>query len=75
MESVANEQQIKEAYNQVVGDLIAKLTWTIRFDGNALYIRLASAALRHELSLRRQSLIDKINEHLEMNAVKNIVFL
>ena len=67
--------QVQQAYKQVVGDLIARLTASVRFQNGVLYVRILSAALRHEMTMRQQSLLDKINDHLCRNVVQSIVFL
>jgi hypothetical protein len=37
-----------------------------------LSLRLSSAALRHEMTMRRESLRGKINDHLGAEVVKSI---
>ncbi|KWW30777.1 MAG: hypothetical protein AUK63_756 [bacterium P3] len=74
MSSIVDVYQVRSAYKQVVGELIARLTQSLRFESGNLYVRLHSAALRHEMSMRQQSLMDKINELLGRNVVQRIVF-
>ncbi|MCR5822422.1 MAG: DUF721 domain-containing protein [Bacteroidales bacterium] len=74
MDDTATEIEVRDAYSRLVGDLIMKLTWEINFDKGVLRVKLASAALRQELTLRRESLQQKLNETLGRNAVKQIVF-
>lgn len=74
LSSVVDVYQVRSAYNEVVGELIAKLTQSLRFESGILYVRLLSAALRHEMTLRKQNLIDRINQHLGRPAVEEIVF-
>lgn len=74
LSSVVDVYQVRSAYNEVVGELIAKLTQSLRFESGILYVRLLSAALRHEMTLRKQNQIDRINQHLGRPAVEEIVF-
>lgn len=74
LSSVVDVYQVRSAYNEVVGELIARLTQSLRFESGTLYVRLLSAALRHEMTLRKESLTDKINQQLGRPAVENIVF-
>lgn len=74
MEETVTEIEVKTVYERVVGDLITKLTWKIRFKNGTLALSVASAALRHELWYRRDSLMEKINEQLGRKVVHNIVF-
>lgn len=75
LSEVVDTYQVQQAYKQVVGDLIARLTASVRFQNGVLYVRILSAALRHEMAMRQQSLLDKINDQLCRNAVQSIVFL
>lgn len=75
MDDTALEMDVKRAYSQVVGDFINRLTWSVRFSEGRLTIELASAALKQELFYKRNSLADKINEHLDRRAVKEIIFV
>lgn len=74
LSSVVDIYQVRSAYNEVVGELIARLTQSLRFESGTLYVRLLSAALRHEMTLRKQSLIEKINQQLGRSVVENIMF-
>lgn len=75
MDDVVTEMEVKQAYVRIVGDLISRLTRDCHFQDGVLIVRLASAALRQELTFRRTSLADKINETLNKKAVKEIRFL
>jgi len=68
------EQEVIAAYNDVVGELISKLTRTASFRNGVLRVQLSSAALRQELSMRKQSLIEKINEKLSEPVLKDMTF-
>lgn len=74
MDDMADEIEVKQAYHRVVGDLISRLTTNVRFDRGTLTVRLASPALRHELSYRRAGLIEAMNNALGRNVVKTINF-
>ena len=74
LSSVVDIYQVRSAYNEVVGALIAKLTQSLRFSSGILYVRLMSAALRHEMTMRKQSLMDRINQRLGRQVVEDIVF-
>lgn len=68
------ERQTIDAYYQVVGDLISKLTGKIVLRGGVLHVHLSSAALRQEMTMRKESLLEKINAQHDGLAVKDIVF-
>ncbi len=74
MEETVTEMEVKSVYERVVGDLISRLTWRVRFKDGVLALSVASAALRNELWCRRESLKEKINDELGRQVVKKIVF-
>lgn len=75
MDDFAMEIEVKRAYRQVVGDLINRLTWSIKYSEGTLSLELASAALKQELFNRRSSLAQTINDAIGRKAVKRIIFL
>ena len=75
MDDTVTEIEVRRQYNILVGDLISRLTWSLSFKDGILTARLASAALRQELFYRRNSLLEKINDNLGRDAVKEIRFV
>lgn len=70
---LADEMRVEQVYRQLAGDLISRLTMSVRFSSGALTLRLASAALRHEMFMRRESLRQRINDYLGSEVVKKIL--
>ena len=68
-----SEQAIKNAWKAITGEAIDKLTDNIYVKDHVLYITLSIAALKHEISMRRTSLLEQINDYLGYEAVKQIV--
>jgi hypothetical protein len=68
----ADELRVETVYRQLAGDLISRLTSSVQFHRGILTLRLVSAALRHEMTMRRESLRQRINDHLGAEVVKNI---
>lgn len=68
----ADELRVETVYRQLAGDLISRLTSSVQFHRGVLSLRLSSAALRHEMTMRRESLRGKINDHLGAEVVKSI---
>lgn len=73
MADLASEVEVERVYRQLAGDLIVRLTQKVSFKKGTLRLKYMSAALRHEMSARRDSLKDKINEELGGEVVKNII--
>lgn len=61
--------EIKQAYREVMGSLIVKMTLSLTVEGKTLNVKLASPALRQELSMRKTNLIAQINNKLASKAV------
>jgi hypothetical protein len=68
----ADELRVETVYRQLAGDLISRLTSSVQFSHGVLSLRLSSAALRHEMFNRRESLRQHINDHLGSETVKTI---
>lgn len=74
MGEFATTIEVERAYKQTVGDRISGYTQNLRYKNGTLIVRLIpAAALRQELTWRRESLRTKINEHLGGNVVKKIM--
>lgn len=69
----ADELRVETVYRQLAGDLISRLTSSVQFNHGILRLRLSSAALRHEMMMRRESLRQRINDHLDADVVKEII--
>ncbi|MBR5028431.1 MAG: DUF721 domain-containing protein [Bacteroidales bacterium] len=68
------EQEVIAAYNEVVGEMIAQLSRNLKLKKDVLHVQLSSAALRQEMSFRKESLLTKINEKNTEVKLKDIVF-
>lgn len=75
MDHVVTEMEVRRAYHAMVGDLISRLTWSVKFANGTLTVRLASAALKQELNNRRTSLAEKLNEVVGSNVIQKIIIL
>lgn len=75
MGELASQMKVERVYRALVGDLISRLTTSIVFTGGTLRLRLLSAALRQELTMRRESLRQRINESLGNESVKKITIV
>lgn len=73
MADFASEMQVEKVYKQLAGDLVSRLTQRLQFRKGTLRLKYAAAALRQEMTLRRESLRQRINEELGGEVVKKIV--
>ena len=73
MADLASEVEVERIYRQLAGDLIVRLTQRISFKKGILRLKYMSAALRHEMTMRRDSLQGKINAEMGGEVVKKII--
>ncbi|MDP1802887.1 MAG: DUF721 domain-containing protein [Bacteroidota bacterium] len=64
---------VKNGWKDIVGEVIAKSTTEIFFNDKIIFIGLNSAALKHELSFRKEELIANINKFCGYKLVEQIV--
>lgn len=64
---------VKNSWKDIVGEIIAKSTSEIFFNGSTVFITLSSAALKHELSFRKEELLNSINKFCGYKLVEHIV--
>ncbi len=63
-----------EGWAALAGPQINALTEKAWIRGDRLYIKITSAAWRHELHLQRRAWRDRLNEQLGAELVRDIVF-
>jgi len=73
MEDLATEVEVERVYRQLAGDLVGRMTQRLSYKKGILRLKYMSAALRYEMTMRRESLQARINEDLGREAVKKIV--
>lgn len=61
-------------WESIVGEQIAKVTKVQRIDNGVLYIGVATAPWRAELTMKRTDIIEKINRAVGRHIVKEIRF-
>lgn len=72
MGELVSQMKVERVYRALVGDLISRLTTSIVLTQGTLRLRVLSAALRQELTMRRESLRTRINDDLGSEVVKKI---
>lgn len=63
-----------EAWAVIAGPKINGITESAWLRGDTLYVKVTSAAWRHELHLQRRAWRDRLNEHLGAELVGEILF-
>jgi len=64
---------VKNSWKEIVGGMVAKSTTEIFFNDKIIFVTLSSAALKHELSFRKEEMINNINKFCGYKLVESIV--
>ena len=67
------EYNLKGAWQEIVGDHIAKHTTSIELKNKYLYVEIDSSVLRNELSYGKSLIIKKVNDFLGEEKVEKLV--
>lgn len=65
--------QIEDVWEKIMGKTIAKYTDKIQIYGTTLYITTTVAPLKQELLYQKEQIIERVNEVLGENTVKEVV--
>ena len=68
------EYDVLTSWEKLVGEQIAKVTTPQRFDNGVLFISVATAPWRAELSLRRREITERVNARIGKKIVREIRF-
>ncbi len=66
------ETRIKDAYKACMGPYIIKNTKSIRFAKHKLTIHVESSVIRNEINMVKTAVIQKINQELRENIVREL---
>ena len=64
---------VKNSWKEIAGEMIAKNTTEIFFKDKIIFVSLDSAALKHELSFRKEELVQNINKFCGYRLIEEIV--
>lgn len=64
---------VKNSWKDIVGPMVANSTSEIFFNEKIIFVTLSSAALKHELSFRKEEIINNINKFCGYKLVEQIV--
>ena len=74
LEKGIDSVRIREVWEQQMGTSILAYTEEIMLKNNTLFVTLSTAVLREELSYGKEKIINLLNESLDKEVVKKIVF-
>ena len=64
---------VKNSWKDIAGEIIALNTTEIYFNNKVIFVTLRSAALKHEVSFRKEELLNSINKFCGYKLVDQIV--
>lgn len=65
--------QIEDVWEELMGKTIAKYTDSIKIIGQTLYISSTVAPLKNELLYQKDMIVQRVNEALGDNVIKEVV--
>ena len=67
------EGRLPDTWREVVGERVASLTSSLKFENRILYACITSSVVRYELFCRRDALRDEINRISGLPLVKAVI--
>lgn len=64
---------VKNGWKEIVGEMVAKNTSELFFNDKTLFITLSSAALKHELSFRKEEIVNSVNKFCGYRLIDQLV--
>ena len=64
---------VRSGWKEIAGPVIARHTTNIYFNDKTIFVTLGNAALKQEVSYRRQELLDNINRFCGYRLVNEVV--
>ena len=74
LETPLLQKRLVDAWPEVAGPSVARFTREVTIYNQVLYVKLSTPVLRAELSMRRQSFIDKLNHVVGARIITDIRF-
>ena len=68
-----SQHAIKNNWKDIVGDIIANSTSEIYFNESVIFVTMTSAALKHDLSYKKETILDTINKYCGYKLVNQLV--
>jgi len=68
------QHRVMYAWNQVVGETVARYTGDMRIQNQTLFVKITSPALRQDLSMMRTQLVKRLNDAAGAMVITDIRF-
>ena len=70
-----DENKLIANWEEIMGTPIARRTEKVFIKNKILYAQITSSALRQELTIARQKVLDIIHEHVDDELIKDVKFM
>ena len=74
LETPLNEFRATQAWSSIVGPAISKYTTDIKIYNQTMFVSISSSVVRNELLMKRTTLIKRVNDHVGVQVITQIVF-
>ena len=74
LETPLLQKRLIDSWPEVMGDAVASYTADLFIRNQTLFVHLTSPALRMELSMQRQDIVRRLNEHVGNQVIADVRF-
>ena len=74
LETPLNQRRLINSWGDVMGQGILRYTGDIFIKNQTLYVQIRSSVLKQELMMSRQTLVRRLNEHINAQVITDITF-
>ena len=72
LETPLLQKRLIDAWPVVMGDAVASYTTDLNIRNQTLFVHLTNPALRMELSMQRQDIVRRLNEHVGNQVIADV---
>ncbi|MBO5974564.1 MAG: DUF721 domain-containing protein [Paludibacteraceae bacterium] len=70
-----SEQHILQAWDKYFGSTIRSFVSRIYVNRGVLYVKINSSVIKNELFVQRESIVKKLNEEVQQDIIRTLIFL
>jgi len=67
------ETSIKKVWKEMMGEVVASYTSSVRISGDKLILEFTSASLKQEFLYQKDKLIKKVNDRMGREVIKQVI--
>ena len=68
-----NQEYLMSHWEQIMGKTIAKYTTDIYIKDKKMFLYISSAPLKNELFIMREKIVQRVNEELQTEVIKEVI--